>query len=105
MNRVRRGRPIGGGLLVQRAGRSTFVFATRARRVRAIAVMTAEYARDRRAVRSAMRRILRATADNRPRRFVPAEPQAKQAMLGRALASSGDRDVDAKLALFCSLNL
>jgi hypothetical protein len=105
VKRIRRGRSIGRGLIAQRAGRSTFVFATRGRRVRAIAVMSAERARDRRAVRSAMRRILGATADSRPRRFVPAEPQAKPAMLGRALASSGDRDVDAKLALYCSLNL
>jgi hypothetical protein len=105
VRRIRRGRPIGGGLLVQRAGDRRFVFAVRRGRVRAIAVVDAGFARDRRALRSAMRRVLRATASSAPRRFVPAEPQAEQRMLGRALASSGDRDVDAKLALFCSLNL
>ena len=46
-----------------------------------------------------------AEADDRPREFVPAEPKAENAMLGRALAASGDRDVDAKLALYCALNL
>jgi hypothetical protein len=105
VNRIKRGRRLGGGLIAQRAGRSTFVFATRARRVRAIAVMPAALARDRRAMREAMGKIVAAKASSAPRRFVPAEPKADQAMLGRALASSGDRDVDAKLALYSSLNL
>jgi hypothetical protein len=105
VKRIRGGRRIGGGLVTRRVGASTFVFATRAGRVRAIAVTRSSFARDRAALRSAMRRVVAAKADSRPRRFVPAEAQAKPAMLGRSLASSGDRDVDAKLALFCSLNL
>jgi microsomal dipeptidase-like Zn-dependent dipeptidase len=102
---VRRARRIGSGLLVRRTGRRAFVYATRAGRIRAVAVSTARLARDRRALRAAVRRVLRARADNRPRTFVPAEAQAKPRMLGRALAASGSRDVDARLALVCSLNL
>jgi hypothetical protein len=73
--------------------------------VRAVGVTTARLAADRPALRTAVRQVLRAKADNQPGRFVPAEAQAKQAMIGRTLAETGNRQVDAKLALFCSLNL
>ena len=49
---------------------------------------TARLAADRGALRLAMRRLLRAQADNRPRTFVPAVEQAKPRMLGRAIVSS-----------------
>jgi hypothetical protein len=52
-----------------------------------------------------MRRVLAARADNQPGRFVPAEAQAKPRMLGRGLAATGDRKIDQRLALYCSLNL
>jgi hypothetical protein len=100
---LRGARRSGPGLLVRRSGNRAFVYATRAGRVRAVAVTTARLAAKRAALRTAMRRVLQAEADNRPRTFVPAEKQP--AMLGRSLAGSGDRAVDAKMALLCSLNL
>jgi len=102
---VRRARPAGGDLRVRRSANRAFVYATRSGRVSAVAVTTARLAQDRPALRLAMRRLTRAKADNRPRRFVPAEAQAKPRMLGRALAGDGDREADARLALVCSLNL
>jgi hypothetical protein len=105
VRRARRARRVGGGVLVRRSGDRAFVWLTQRGRVTAVGVTTARFARDRRALRSAMRRVLRARAENRPKGFVPSEAQAKPAMLGRGLAATGDRDVDAKLALYCSLNL
>jgi len=102
---VRRARGAGPGLLVRRSGNRAFVYSVRSGRVRAVAVTTGRLVADRRALSLAMRRVLRAEADNRPRTFVPAEAQATRRMLGRTLAGSGDRKVDAKLALICSLNL
>jgi hypothetical protein len=102
---IRRGRRIGGGVVVRRSGRRAFVYSTRAGRIRAVGVTTAKLAGNRRALRSAMRRVLRAKADNRPRGFTPAEAQAKPRMLGRALAASGQRRVDAQRAFLCNLNL
>jgi hypothetical protein len=104
-SRIRRGRAIGGGVVVRRSGSRAFVYFRRRGRVRAVGVTTWRLARDRRAVRSAVRRVLRARADNRPKGFVSSEAQARPAMLGRSLAATGDRDVDARLAMFCSLNL
>jgi hypothetical protein len=98
-------RAAGTGLRVRRAGSRAYVLATRAGRVRAVAVTSAKLAGDRRALRTAMRRVLTARADNRPRTFVPAPEQAKGRMLGRTLAGTGDRQTDARLALLCNLNL
>ena len=103
--RVRRARSAGGGILVRRAGNRAFVYATSKGRVRAVAVTTSKLARNRSALRTAMRRVLAARADNQPGKFVPAPAQAKQAMLGKTLAGTGDRKVDEKLAMYCALNL
>jgi hypothetical protein len=102
---VHRARHAGDGLLVRRSGNRAFVFATAKGRVRAVAVTTSRFASRQSALRLAMRRLLRATADNRPRKFVPAEAQATPRMLGRPLAGVGDQATNAKLALLCSLNL
>lgn len=91
---IRRARKIGGGVLVRRAGNRAFVWATRGGRVRAVGVTTSRFASNRRAVRSAMQRVLRARADNTPGEFVPAEAQAKASALGEPLTSSGDRKGD-----------
>jgi hypothetical protein len=52
-----------------------------------------------------MTRVVRARADNKPGEFVPAAAQAKPSMLGHSLAATGDRKVDQRMALYCSLNL
>ena len=102
---IRRARRAGSRLRVRRAGKRAFVWAVRKGRVRAVGVTTARFAARRPALRRAMRRVLRARATNAPRTFVPAAAQANGSMLGRGLATSGDRKVDAKLALYCALNL
>jgi hypothetical protein len=102
---VRRAKRIGGGVLVRRSGDRAFVYATKAGRVRAVAITTSRFAADRGALRADMQRVLGARADNKPREFVPAEAQANAAMLGRPLEGTGAADVDHKLALFCSLGL
>ncbi len=95
----------GPALQVRRSGKRAFVVSVRRGRVQALAVTTARLAADRKALQTAMRRVLAAQADNRPRSFVPAEAQAKPRLLGRTLAGAGDRAVDARLAMLCSLNL
>lgn len=98
-------RMAGKGLRVKRAGRRAFVYSLRKGRVVAIGVTTRGLAKRRNALRVAMRRVVRAKASAAPRKFVPAKAQAKGQMLGRALAGSGDREVDARAALLCAINL
>ena len=69
---IRRARRVGGGVRARRIGGRVFVWAVRGGRVRAVGVTTPRLARDRPALRRAMRRVLRARADNGPREFVPA---------------------------------
>ena len=94
--------------VVRRSGGRAFVSAVRGGRITAVAVTTTRLARDRKALGTAMRRVLRAKADNRPKQFVPAVAQTQTRgvrMLGRTLAGEGNKQVDARLALVCSLNL
>ena len=100
-----RGRAAGGGLRVARDGKRAFVYAVRDGRVRALAVTTAAFAADAKALRSAIDRVLSARASGAVRRFVPAEAQAKGSMLGRTLAGSADAKKNAQLALLCNLQL
>src|SRR6185436_5034538 len=102
---VQESRSLGGGLFMQRSGRRAFVYVVRGGRVRAVGVTTTRFAAKRAALRSALRRVLRASADNRPRKFIPAAAQAKGAMLGRSIAGTGNPQTDAALALYCGLNL
>jgi hypothetical protein len=102
---VRGARSLGGGLLVRSKGNSTYAFATRSGRVRAVAVTTARFAAHRAGLRDAMRRVLTARASSRKRRFIPAKAQAKGRMLGRALAETSSPPFAANGALYCSLNL
>jgi hypothetical protein len=89
------------GLRLRRHRGRTYAFLAEAGRVRAIGVTTL---RGRRAIGAAMNRVVAAKASNRPRRFVPAKAQAEGRLLGRALASSGNATIDARLALFCNLS-
>jgi hypothetical protein len=95
----------GDGLRVRRAGDRVYAAVVQDGRVRAVAVTTAAFAKNRKALRRAITRVLTAKASSRPRRFVPATAQADGRMLGRTLTQTGDRQVDQRLALFCSLNL
>jgi hypothetical protein len=102
---IRASRAIGRGLVARTRGKRTYVWATRRGQVRAVAVASAKLGADRRALRTAMRRALRAKAANVRRRFVPSDAQAKSSMLGRPLAASGNPDTDARLTLLCKINL
>ncbi len=101
---IRRARPIGGGVFVQRSGSRVFAFATKAGRVRAVAVTTSSFARNRAELRRAMRQVNRARADNRPRSFVPAAAQAKPRMAGRSIANdAGHAAVDRSIFEYTGL--
>ena len=103
---IRRARRVGGGVYVRRSGNRAYVWSTQRGRVRAVGVTTSRLASNRSALRAAMQRVVRARADNKPGAFVPAAAQAKgSGMLGKPLSSSGDRKVDERMALYCSLNL
>jgi hypothetical protein len=93
------------GLFTRRSGTRTFVYSAAGGRVRAIAVTSTKLARNRRALRVAMRRLTRARATAARRTFVPAKAQASGRMLGRTLAGSADREENARQALLCNLNL
>ena len=97
-------RMAGKGLRVKRAGKRAFVYSLRKGRVRAIAVTSRKLAGRKKALKVAMRRVVRAKASAAPRKFVPAKAQADGRMLGRALAGSGNRAVDQQNALLCAIN-
>ncbi|HEX8086471.1 MAG TPA: Coagulation factor 5/8 type domain-containing protein [Solirubrobacteraceae bacterium] len=98
--RLRGARRVGGG--VRRRGR--FVYATRRGRVVAVGVATRSLARRPKALRAAVRLLVRARATQRRATFVP-NPQADANAEGRALAATGDRRLNAALAYLCSLQL
>jgi hypothetical protein len=102
---VRGTQELGGGLFLRQAHRRAYVYVVRAGRVRAAAVTTTGFAAHRAELRSAVRRVLSARADNAPRRFIPAAAQAKGRLLGRALAATGNPQTDAALAYYCGLSL
>jgi hypothetical protein len=102
---VRGATRIGRGVLVRATGDRAFAYAVRKGRVRAVAIAASGLAGNRAALRTAVGRVLSAKASNRQRRFVPAEKQAEGKMLGRTLASSGDLEIDARMAYLCNLNL
>ena len=102
---LRGARAIGGGVSVRRVGRTAYVFAVSGGRVRAVGVTTARFAAGAGALRTAMRRVLRAKADNIPKTFIPAAEQASGSLAGRSLAGSADAATNAKMAMFCSLGL
>jgi hypothetical protein len=105
-SRLRRATVAGKGIRTIRSGDRTFVYSIAKGRVRAIAVTTTDFARSRKALRGAVSRVLRGRASAAPRTFVAAnKAQASGKMLGRALAQTGNRETDARNALFCALNL
>ena len=65
------------GVFVRRAGRSSFVYAVRGGRVRAVGVATRALARRPAKLRAAVRRALRAKASNAPRRYRPSPAEVE----------------------------
>ena len=97
--------PLGHGEFLRRVGRRAYVYVVRAGRVRAAAVTTVGFAAHRAALRSAVRRVLTARADNTPRRFIPSAAQASGRLLGRAIAATGNAQTDAQMTFYCGLSL
>jgi len=77
-------------------------YEVRGGRVRAVGVATAKLARDRSALRTALRRVSAARATQAKATFVP-NPEAATAATGRTLAGTGEPRTDAALTLLCSL--
>ena len=96
-------RRAGPGLRVRISGRRAWVYAIRRGRVRAVAVATRSLARRPAALRTAVSRLRAAKATQAVRSFVPNEAQAEPRLTGRALAATSDPQLNAKLAMLCSL--
>jgi hypothetical protein len=96
------------GIHFKRTRRAVWVYAARGGRVRAVAVATRGLARHPKALRAAMRRVLRAKASAAPRRFVPSEAQAAaeragRPITGKPLAGTSDPRLNAALTMLCGL--
>jgi hypothetical protein len=97
---LRGAKPIGGGLFLRRAAGRTFVYVVRAGHVRAAAVTTTAFAAHRAELRSAVRRVMTARADNTPRRFIP-----NASLPVAATRATGNAQSRAAMAFYCGLNL
>jgi hypothetical protein len=103
-SKVRRvSKRVGRHTYVRRAGkRSRFVYYVRKGRVRMVAVAGRKLAANRRRLRAAVRRSLRARASAAKRRFVPAS-KASASLRGRSFAATQDPKLNRKLALLCGI--
>jgi microsomal dipeptidase-like Zn-dependent dipeptidase len=101
--RLRGTRAVGGGVLARDRRDSSFVYAVSRGKVRAVGVATRALARDAKALRAAMRRLLAARATQAPRRFVPNAEQRSARITGATFAGSGNPRMDAALAAICGL--
>jgi hypothetical protein len=104
---VRRTRSLGAGVRVRPAGRVTWVYVVRGRRVRAVAVASRRLARSRTALRRAVRLLLSARAAQTQREFVPSGAQAatRGAPTGQTLAGSSNPRLNTALAFLCHLQV
>ncbi len=100
-------RSIGGGLLLGTSGRTRWVFAVKKGRVRAIAVATKALAKNHKALRAAMHRVLAAHGSQAKHTFVPnpAATAARAALHGAVLAAASDPAAAAALAYLCHLQI
>jgi len=105
---VRRTRSLGAGIRVRPAGRVTWVYVVRGRRVRAVAVASRRLARSRTALRRAIKEMLSAKAAQTQPEFVPSVVQAaatRTAPTGQALAGSSNPRLNTALAILCHLQV
>jgi len=104
---VRRTRSLGAGVRVRPAGRITWVYVVRGRRVRAVAVASRRLARSRTGLRRAVRQMLSAKAAQTRPEFVPAAAQAatRSAPTGQTLAGSSNPRLNTALAVLCHLQV
>jgi microsomal dipeptidase-like Zn-dependent dipeptidase len=94
--------------VVRRTSRSALWRVVRGRRIVAAGVATRGLARKRKALRRAVRRVLRAKAVQAPRTFVPADAQADAATAppsGTPLAGTSDQRLNDALVALCSLQV
>jgi hypothetical protein len=101
--RLRGARSAGGGLLVRDERKSSFVYSVSGGRVRAVAVATRSLARDSKALRKAMARLVKARATSATRRFVPNPAQESARITGTTFNGSSNSQVNEALAVLCGL--
>ena len=102
-SRLRGVRAIGGGLFVRAGRSSSFVYAVRRGRVVAVGVATRALARDTRALRGAVKRLLAARATQTARRFEPAAAPEANRITGTTFAGSRDSRINEALAVLCGM--
>ena len=106
---LRRTRSLGAGVRVRPAGRITWVYVVRGRRIRAVGVASRRLARSRTALRRAVRLMLSAKAAQTQREFVPSAAEAvaatRGAPTGQTLAGSSNPRLNAALTYLCHLQV
>jgi hypothetical protein len=102
-SRLRGVRGVGGGLFVRSGRASSFVYAVSRGRVVAVAAATRALARDTRALRSAMKRLLGARATQAARKFEPAAAHEANRITGATFAGSRDSRINEALARLCGM--
>lgn len=101
-------RSIGGGVYVDRAGSTTWVFVTRRGKVRAVGIASRALAKRPAALRRAVRRLLAARTTQKKRVFKPSPATASASgsrVSGKVLAGTSDERLNAAFALLCSLQV
>ncbi|MDX6673693.1 MAG: hypothetical protein QOH11_1111, partial [Solirubrobacteraceae bacterium] len=104
---TRRTRSLGAGIRIRPAGRITWVYVVRGRRVRAVAVASRRLARSRAGLRRAVREMLSAKAAQTHPEFVSSAAQAatRAAPTGQTLAGSSNPRLNTALAVLCHLQV
>jgi hypothetical protein len=102
--RLRGARSIGRGVLVRRARGTTYVYATRGGRIRAVGVASGALARRAGGLRAAMLRVAAARATQARRTYVPNATPGSARLTGASLAGSNDARLNAALAVICGLS-
>jgi hypothetical protein len=105
--KLRGTRAAGGGVRFRVKGGRVKAYALRGGRVRAVAVARRSLARNHRALRAAMRRVVAAKASSAKRVFVPSAAQASGAAAtnGKPLAGTSDARLNAALIRYCMLQM
>jgi hypothetical protein len=92
------------GLFLRHRGGGIYVYAVRGGKVRAVASTTSELAKRRKALHTAMYRLLTAKASHRARRYVGNASLGSQRLQGASLVETSDPRLNRALARLCGLN-
>jgi hypothetical protein len=95
---------VGGGLFVRSGRHTSFVWAVRNGRVKAVAVATATLAGNSGALRAAMKRVTGAHASQAKRVFIPNGTPGSARLTGANLAATSDPRLNRALAVLCGFH-